>query len=87
VCWGRPERRYSIEWCTHTKTDDTEDFTRGVTDLILIFHKGTVTDESVRWQDTVTDESVKWAGENVLPSRPQTVLLVEIIHFKINFNI
>jgi hypothetical protein len=25
----------------------------------------------------VTDESVKWTGENVLPSRPQAVLLVK----------
>jgi hypothetical protein len=28
---------------------------------------------------TVTDENVKWTGENVLPSRPQAVLLIEII--------
>jgi hypothetical protein len=41
--------------------------------------QGTVTDESiVRWQGTNTDESVKWVGKNVLPSRPQAVLLVEI---------
>jgi hypothetical protein len=26
---------------------------------------------------TVMDESVKWMGKNVLPSRPQAVLLVE----------
>jgi hypothetical protein len=44
----------------------------------LVPWQGTVTDESgVRWQGTVTDESVKWTGENVLPSRPQAVLLVE----------
>jgi hypothetical protein len=30
---------------------------------------------------TVTDESVKWTDENVLPSRPQAVLLVETIGF------
>jgi hypothetical protein len=36
---------------------------------------GLVRDQS---QDTHTDESVKWTGENVLPSRPQAVLLVEI---------
>jgi hypothetical protein len=35
--------------------------------------------EVIERKGNLTDESVKWAGENVLPSRPQAVLLVEII--------
>jgi hypothetical protein len=41
-------------------------------------HGGTVRTDEATCQ---MDESVKWTGNNVLPSRALTILLVEMFHF------